>query len=148
MGNSYDCGAVLVFRQFVYDVDAVLVFHLLWRCPWVEDRNVGTVFLQGIVNVYDACVAHVGTVLLEGEAHDDYLRAKHLDAFLEHQLDGLVGDVCTHTVVHASSGKDYFRVVSQTLRALGQIVWVHRYAMSAHQARVHLYEVPLSACGF
>lgn len=52
--------------------------------PWVEDRYVEVVFLEGLDDVYDFCVAHVGTVLFEGEAEDYDVAAKDLYPFLEH----------------------------------------------------------------
>ena len=124
------------------------MLHLLWRCPWVKHRDVGIVLLQGTVDVYYTCIAHIGTILLKGEAHDDYLRAQHLYAFLQHQLYGLVGYVSAHAVVHAAPGKDNLGVVPQSLCALGQVVGVHRYAVATNKAWVHLYEVPLGASGF
>ena len=98
-----------------------------------------------MIDVNHTGVAHIRAILLEGKAHDKDIGVQNLDALLEHVLDGLVNHVCTHTIVHTTTGKDNLRIIAHTHSALCQIVRINRNAVTAYQTRIHLDEVPLGS---
>ena len=148
VGNGGDAGVELLAGQLVHHLDTVFVLHDGRVGPGVVDGDVEVVFLQCLVDVDDLGVAHVGAVLLEGETKDEDVALQNLNAFLQHQLDGLGGNVFTHAVVHSTPGKDNLGIVTITLGALGQIIRVDTDTMATHQSRTERQEVPLGACGF
>ena len=147
VSDRHDGAVELLARQLAHDVDAILPLHHRRISPGVIDRNADVVFLKRAVDIDDAGIAHIGAVLLERESHYEHIRVQDLNALLEHQLDDLVRDVCSHSVVHAAPGEDDFGVVPQPFRALREVIGVHRNAMPAHEAGVHLDEIPLRAGG-
>ena len=148
VGDGGDDGVELALRQLVDDGDAVLPLDDLRDGPGVIDGDVEVVFFERAVDVDDLGVAYVGAVLLESEAEDQDVGMEDLDAFLEHQFDGLRGDVFAHAVVDAAAGEDDLGVVAVALGALGEVVWVHADAVAADEARAEGEKVPLGACGF
>ena len=119
VGDGEDGCVELVCGQFVGDFDAVLVPYYVRIGPGVVYRDVDIVLLQGPVDVYDLGVAHVRAVLLECESEDEDVGVKYLQAFLEHQLYCLGGDVLTQSVVHAAACEVDLGVVAVPLGALG-----------------------------
>ncbi len=109
----------------------------------IADGHVDEVALHGVDDVDHPRVAHIGTVLLEGEAQYQQLGAEHLDAFLQHQLHHLIGHVAAHGVVHTSSRQDDLGVVAVALCCLRQVEGVHADAVAAHQPGLEGEEVPL-----
>ena len=148
VSDGSDAGIELLLGQFVYHFNAVFVFHYGRICPWIVHRDVEIVFFQSLVDVNDLGVAHIGTVLLEGEAKDKDVGIKYLDTLLQHQLDGLGGYILAHAIVHPTASEDNLRVVTVTLGALSQIIRVHADAMATHQTGTEGQEVPLGASGF
>ena len=130
-------------REVIDDVNSIFAFNSIWISPGVIDGDVEVVLFQGLVDVDDLGVAHVRTVLLESEAKYEDVAADDLDAFLQHQLDGLHGHILAHAVVHAATSQDNFGVVAVTLGTLGQIVRVDTDAVPTHQTRTERQEVPL-----
>ena len=116
-------------------------------CPRVIHGQIYIVFFECPVYVDDFRVPDVRAVFLEREAHYDYFRFEHLYALFQHQLDGLIGYVCPHSIVYSSSCQYDFRVVPVSLCALGQIIRVYGYAVPSYKPRIHLYEVPFRGCG-
>src|SRR5690606_34255310 len=84
--------------------DAVFVHGLGRIDPGVVDVYIDIVFAQLAHNVDHTRVAQVGAVFLEGQAHDQYPGALHLDAALGHGLDQLRHDIAAHAVVQAAAG--------------------------------------------
>ncbi len=148
VGYGGDDGVELLVGQFVDDTDAVLPLDDLRDGPGVIDGDVEVVLLERTVDVDDLGVAHVGAILLEGESQDQDVGVEDLDALLEHQLDGLRGDIFAHAVVDAAAGEDDLGVVAVALGALGEVVGVHADAVAADEARAEGEEVPLGARGF
>ena len=146
MAYSHDSRIIFLVWQFADDIDAISTAYHFRVGPGVIDRDADMILLEGMIDVDDARITHIRTVLLKGKAHDDDLGTQHLDALFQHQFDGLVGHVCPHPVVHAAPCQDNLRVIAQTLGALSQIVGVNRDAVSTYQARIHFDEVPFGAC--
>ena len=69
------------------------------------------------------------------------MAAEYLYAFLEHQFDGLIGNIFAHAVVHAASGKNDLGIIAVALCALGE-VGVDADAVSSDQTRLERQEVP------
>lgn len=149
VGHGGDAGVeLLAGGEFVDYFEAVFAAHGFGVGPGIEDGDGEVVLMQGLDDVDDFGVAHVGAVFLEGEAQHEDVAAEHLDAFLEHELDDAVGHVGAHAVVHASAGEDDFGVVAVALGALGQVVGVDADAVSADESGLEGQEVPLGGCGF
>ena len=136
------------FGQKIGNFDTVFALYDFGRRPGVVDRDTNAVLAQRAVNVDHFCISHIGAVFLEGETEDKDVRTKHLNSLLQHQLNHLLGDVLSHSVVHAPSGKDNLRVIAVALCALRQIVGVHADAVSAHQSRLERQEIPFRRSGF
>ena len=114
----------------------------------VLGRDYIVIFAKSLNDINDLTVSCIRAILLESKAHNDNVGAKHLNTFFQHQLDGLVCHVCTHTVVHASPCEDNLRIVAKTLGTLGQIVGIDTDTVTTYETRIHVDEVPLSACCF
>ena len=147
MSHSGNSSIKLLGGQFVYDLDAVLMLHDGRIGPGVINSDVEVILLQGLVDVDDLSVAHVGAIFLEGEAQDNDVAVEHLNALLQHQFDGFCSHILTHSIIHATTGKDNLWVVAVTLGALCQIVGVNTDAVAAHQTGTEGQEIPLGACG-
>src|SRR3546814_16959894 len=72
-----------------YQVYIVFVLGFLCTDPGVEHINVNTVFTQFTHNVDNTSIAQIGTVLFEGQTHDQHLGALHLSASLGPAFDHL-----------------------------------------------------------
>lgn len=148
MGYGGDGGVELLFLgQFVDYIEAVFVLDSCRVGPGIEDGDVEVVFLEGLDYVNDFGVAHVGAVLLEGEAENDDVAAEHLYAFLEHELDDAVGYVRAHAIVHAAASEDDLWIVAVPLCALREVVGIDAYAVAADQSGLERQEIPLSGGG-
>ena len=145
MSNSGDAGVELLLGQLVDYLDTIFLLHDGGVGPGVVDGDVEVVFLQGIVDVDDLRVADIGTVLLEGEAQNQDVAVEDLDAFLEHELDGLGGHIGSHAIVHSAASEDNLGVVAIALSALRQIIRVNANAVTTHQTGTEGQEVPLGA---
>lgn len=149
VGDGGDAGIEFgVCGKFVDYVETVFAFGDGGICPGVEDGDVEVIFLEGFHNVDNLGVAYVGAVLLECKSHHKNMAAEYLYAFLEHQFDGLVGNIFAHAVVHAASGEDDLGVIAVALCALRKIVWVDSDAVSTDQSRLERQEVPLGRSCF
>lgn len=115
-------------------------------CPGVEDGDVEVILFEGLDDVDDLGVAHVGAVLFESEAEDEDVAVEYLYAFLEHEFDDAVGNVGAHAVVHAASGEDDFGVVAVALGTLGEIVGIDADAVASDESGLEGEEVPLGRC--
>lgn len=68
VGDGSDgCVEFFVFGEFVHYLEAVFALDSGGVRPRVKDGDVEVVFLEGLDDVDDLGVAHIGTVLLEGE---------------------------------------------------------------------------------
>lgn len=137
------CIELLVGGEFVDNVEAVFVTHGCRVCPGVKDSDVEVILFEGFDDVYDLGVAHVGAVLLEGEAEDNDMATEYLNAFLEHEFDNSVGNVSAHTIVHAATGEDDFGVVAVALCALCKVVGIDTDAVTSNESGFERQEVPL-----
>lgn len=119
VGNGGNGGIeFLAGREGVYNFKTVFVLDGGGIGPGVVDCDVEVVLFEGFDDVDYLGVAHVGAVFLEGETEDDDMAAEHLNAFFEHELDYSVGNIGSHTIVHAATCEDNLRVVAIALCAL------------------------------
>ena len=102
VGDCEDDGVKPSGREFADDVYAIFVSYMGCICPRVIYRYAVCIFLKGMVDVHYLCIADVGAVFLEGDAEDEDFRVLDHDAFLVHALDGLFGDVGSHSVVESA----------------------------------------------
>ena len=142
MSHSKNDGIVFLIRKLSFDADTILVLHLLCVCPWVVDVDVVGVFAKGVIDVHHLGVTDVGTVLLERDAEDKNLSILHKNTFLVHTLHHLISNIVAHTIIQATSGKHNTRKNAIHLCFLYEIIRVDADAMSAHQTRFELYEIP------
>lgn len=141
------CVVAHALVELVGDFDAIFAADSLGVGPRVIDRDAQAVFTEGADDVDDLGIAHVGAVLLEGEAENQNLAVENLDAFLKHELHNAVGDIGAHAVVHAASGEDDLGVVAVALRTLGEIVGVYSDAVAADKSGLERKEVPFRRGG-
>lgn len=133
---------LLAFGQGVDYGEAVLALDGGGVGPGVVDGDVEVILFESFDDIDDFGVAHVGTVFFECETKHEDVAAEHLDAFLEHQLDDTVGNICAHAVVHAATGEDDLGVVAVALGALGQIIGIDADAVAADKTGLEGQEVP------
>lgn len=135
MGDGGDGGVeFLTGGKFVDYGEAIFALDCGRIGPGVVDCDVEVVFLEGLDDVDDLGVAHVGAVLFECEAEDYDVAVEHLDAFFEHEFDDAVGYISAHAVVHAAAGEDYLRVVTVALGALGEIIGIDTDTVAADES--------------
>jgi len=145
VSDSSDGCVELLGGKFIGDVNAILMFGNCGVGPGVIDGDVDIVLLQSIVDIHHLGIATVGAVLLEGEAKDEDLAVEDLDAFLEHQLNSLGGNIFAHAVVHPAAGKDNLGVIAIALGALGKVIGVNTDAVTTNKSGTEGEEIPLGA---
>ena len=119
MGDGCNSGVeFLTGGKFVDYSETVLALGGGRIGPGVVDSDVEVILFEGLDDVDDLGVAHVGAVFFKGEAEDEDVAVEYLDAFLEHEFDDAVGNVGAHAVVHAATGQDDFGVVAVALGTL------------------------------
>src|SRR3546814_234524 len=104
--NSQDNGIVGARLWAGYQVYIVFVLGFLCTDPGVEHINVNTVFTQFTHNVDNTSIAQIGTVLFEGQTHDQHLGALHLYASLGHAFDQMGHDITAPSSEKRRVGKE------------------------------------------
>jgi hypothetical protein len=126
-------------------LESVLVLGNVRIDPRIVDLDARTIDEQLPHHVDHACVADIGTILLEGEPEHEDPRIAELDALADHQLRDALRDVDAHAVVEPATRQDHFRVVADGLGLVRQVVRINADAMTADQAGPERQEVPLAA---
>ena len=132
-------------RQVVGYGDGVLVHRFLRVGVGIVDVNFAGERLQFLDEIGDLGVARIGAVFLECEAHDEEAHGADGELARGHGLDDVVGDERRHAVVDAAAGEDDFRMESDRLRFVCQIVGIDADAVAADEARPIAVEIPLGA---
>src|SRR6266478_290513 len=108
------------------------------QCPDAE-------FAQARDDIWDAAVAQIGYILLEGDADNADLGALHGPLRRDQQLDETLRYKVAHAVINATAGKYYLRIITGRLGAGGKVIRVDTDAVSANQTRLERQEIPFRA---
>src|SRR4051812_17922833 len=108
------------------------------RCMHVNAER-----LQLGQNPYHARVTNVRYVFLERDTQYTHGLARSM---AEQVLYAFARDPCTHVIVDAAARQDDFRMVAGAFRAIGQIIWIHAYAVPSDQTRSEGQEIPFGSC--
>ena len=116
-------------------------------------KNIPKIYNK-IKTLYDVGLGYIklgqpATTLSGGEAQRVKLATElsKRSTGMNHLLDKLLSNICTHAVVYSSACQNNPRVIADLFRLVCQIVWVNAYAMSADEARFKAQEIPLCSRG-
>jgi len=129
------------------EVEAVFFMGFLRVGPGVVNVDPGAETAKFGHHVYDAGIAQIRTVFLEGETQHQDGSVHHIKTATEHEFDDLAGNVGAHAVVDATAGEDHFRVASDFLGLVSEVVGVDADAVAADEAGPEREEVPFAAGG-
>ena len=146
VGHSENDSAV-VAGLGLDEVEAVFFIGIVRVGPGVVHVNPGAEAAQFGHHVYDAGVAQIRTIFLEGETQHQDGSVHHIKTATEHELDDLAGNVRAHAIVDAAAGKNDFRVAADFLGLVGQVVGVDADAVATDETGAEREEVPFAAGG-
>src|SRR5690606_27015835 len=142
MWHRYEQAFVSPLLRLSSQAYTIFMLSFSTVCPAIGYIHLAAKIFQLIDNINNPSIAQIWTVLLEGQTHNQHTRISNGMSCFDHRLDQLGRYIRPHPIIDPAPSENDFRMVSNRLRLMSEVVRINPNAVPAHQTRLERQEVP------